>query len=275
MNSYTMNRHIISAIMIIALSPLAASCSNVICNDTQQTLKTSNHDYQDSEKWGKVTAIKLPSRTFHEVELSGTVRMEYTQSKTCSIEVYGNEKAIDAYSIRVDDGELKVTYKENGNKEGTNTYNIPPVTIRIAAPYLSEITGAGALEVVFMKGVEQEKELEVNLSGAGTISIGAFKAPDLEMNISGAGKVTLGDVRLTGNADLNVAGARTVAGKITSGKMRLELTGAVNGELEIHAKQANVIVSGASHLILSGKTDRLEQSSQGVSYIKTDNLKVG
>ena len=164
--------------------------------------------------------------------------------------------------------------RRTGTKRG-QTYNIPPVTIRIAAPYLSEITGAGALEVVFMKGVEQEKELEVNLSGAGTISIGAFKAPDLEMNISGAGKVTLGDVRLTGNADLNVAGARTVAGKITSGKMRLELTGAVNGELEIHAKQANVIVSGASHLILSGKTDRLEQSSQGVSYIKTDNLKVG
>lgn len=268
----TMNKHISLAIVLLAALALATSCDKMIDKAVWNALDNSSHGYQDSEKWGKVTVRQLPAHPFSEVKLQGSVRMEYTQADTCSIEVYGNEKAIDAYAFKTDDDELEVELKENRGRINQDT---PAVTIRITAPYLTEVSGAGASEIVFTNDVEQDKELEVDLRGVGTIAIGAFKAPALELSISGAGKAILGDVRTTESTDIEVFGAGNLDGTLTSDKLKLRLTGSAHGELEIHCKRTEATVSGATSFTFKGETADFKLSTSGASHVNYDDFKVG
>ena len=105
-------RNIISAI-IIASSACLVSCDKMVEKGMQAMMESvSNHDYQDSEKWGKVVTIDIPTVGFNEIDLSGAVRLEYKQDSIYSVQVYGNEKAIEAYTITSEDNELVASLKE-------------------------------------------------------------------------------------------------------------------------------------------------------------------
>lgn len=264
--------HALAAFALIAASALTVSCDKLVDKAVRAAMESINHDYQDSEKWGKVTTVELPALAFHEVELSGAVRLEYTQDSVYSIQVYGNEKAIEAYSIKVDDEELEVTLKDDNGKIDKDT---PAITIRISAPYLTEINGSGASEVAYMNNVAQEEELEVKLAGLGIVNFGELKARELGVTVNGAGEVSMTSVDITNDAELRVAGAAHLSGKLAAKKLEIKLTGAASGLLDIQTREADVTCSGASDLTLTGQTGSLELNSGGASSVKKDGLKVG
>ena len=265
-------KYTLAALALIAASALTASCEKLVDKAFQTAMESINHEYQDSEKWGKVTTIDLPALAFQEVELNGAVRLEYTQDSICSIQVYGGEKAIKAYSINVDDEELEVTLKDVSGKIDKNT---PAITVRIAAPYLTEINGSGASEVAYINNVVQEEELEVKLTGLGKASFGELKARELGVTISGAGEVSMTNVVITDDVELRVEGAAHLSGKLTAKELEMKLMGAASGTLDIHTQKADVNCSGASDLTLTGQTGSLELNSGGASSLKKDGLKVG
>ena len=81
---YMKLRNIISAI-IIASSACLVSCDKMVEKGMQAMMESvSNHDYQDSEKWGKVVAVDIPTVGFNEIDLSGAVRLEYKQDSIYS-----------------------------------------------------------------------------------------------------------------------------------------------------------------------------------------------
>ena len=265
-------RNIFTAILVAGISCLV-SCDKMV-NKAVQTIMESafNHDYEDSEKWGKVITVDLPTLGFNEVELSGAVRLEYTQDSTYSVQVYGNEKAIEAYTISSEDDELEASLKENNGSVNKNT---PAITLRITAPFLTEIQAMGASEVVFVDSVIQDKELDVNISGAGKLNLGEFKAKELDMTISGAGDVHMNDVSCTENVELTLNGAANIDGKIDCQKLKLKMSGAGYGKLDINCKQARVSASGAANVTLSGECSDYTHTNVGSSTIKDDELKIG
>lgn len=263
-------KHILSALALIAATALTSSCNKLVDKALQVAMETVNHDYQDSEKWGKVTTVSIPALAFHEVELSGAVRLEYTQDSIYSIEVYGNEKAIEAYAITVDEGELEVTLKDGTEKVNSNT---PAITVRITAPYLSEIIGSGASEVLYMNSVEQQEELEVNISGVGKFSLGELKIKELDMTINGAGEVQMDELCCTEDVEFKLSGAANIDGKIECRKLKLKMSGAGNGKLDIHCQQARVSASGAANVTLTGECHDYEAIATGSSSVNRDDLK--
>ncbi len=264
--------NIITALALIAASAFTTSCDKVMNKALEAAMETINHDYQDSEKWGKVTTTDLPVLAFQEVEVSGAVRLEYTQDSVFSLQVYGNEKAVKAYSIKVDDDELEVTQKDGNGKVNSNT---PAITIRISAPYLSEIKGSGASEVVIMNDVSQQQDLDISLTGVGKLTAGVLRLPELDVTISGAGEANLGDIATTGDTELRMEGAAKLNGKVAADKLELKLMGAAKGKLDIHAQKTSVVASGASGLTLTGETQSLDLNSAGASSVNKDALKVG
>lgn len=269
---YMKLRNIISAI-IIASSACLVSCDKMMDKAMQAVMESaSNHDYQDSEKWGKVTTVDLPVLTFNEAEIEGAVRLEYTQDNIFSLKVYGNEKAINAYSVKFDDNELEVILKEGVDHVNRNT---PAITVRITAPTLTDIKGSGVSEVVFMNSVVQEEGMDISLGGVGKLSIGSLRVPELDLSISGAGEANLADVTTTGKMELRVEGAAKLKGKAVAQKLELKLMGAASGTLDIHSRKTSVVASGASYLTLTGETESLEMNSAESSSVKKDGLKVG
>ena len=78
-------RNIFTAILIVS-SACLVSCDQMMNKAMQAVMETAfNHDYQDSEKWGEVVTVDLPTVGFNEVELNGAIRLEYTQDSIYSV----------------------------------------------------------------------------------------------------------------------------------------------------------------------------------------------
>ena len=267
-----MKKNIITALVLIAGTVCLVSCNKMMDKAMQAMMESAfKHDYEDSEKWGKVVTIDLPSMSFDEVELSGAVRLEYTQDSIYSVQVYGNEKAIDAYAISSEDGELEASLKDGSSKINSNT---PAITLRITAPFLTEIKSMGASEVVFMDSVTQDKELDINISGAGRVDLGLLKTKELDMTISGAGEVHMNDLICAEDVEINMSGAGNIGGTIECHKLKLKMSGAGDGKLDIHCQQARVSASGAANITLSGECNDFAYTSAGSGAVKKDGLKI-
>ena len=265
-------RNILTAI-IIASTTCLVSCNNLMDKAMHAVMENAfNHDYQDSEKWGKVVTVDLPAFSFHEIELSGAVRLEYTQDSTCSVQVYGNEKAIKAYSITSEDEELEASLKDGRGSVNSKT---PAITLRVTAPFLTEIKAMGASDVLFMDSIVQDQELDINISGAGKVNIGALKTKELDMTISGAGEVKMNDLSCTEDVEIEMNGAANIDGRIECRKLKLKMSGAGDGKLDIHCQQARVSASGAANVTLSGECDDYSHTSSGSSTVKDGKLKIG
>ena len=265
-------KHILSALILLAGTSVATSCQKLINNAMQKMADTSNtFRYEDSDTRGKVVTKELPTMDFHEVELNGAVRVEYTQQNSFSLAVHGNEKAIEAYTITEDDGELHVTLKDFGGHVNADT---PAITLRIAAPSLSEIKGSGITEIEFADSVRLADELDINFGGVANFRVARLEAKELDLNVSGAGIISLGDLRCQDDAEIHIEGVGSVNGKVTCGKLKLRADGSVSGKLELDTSKTSVSSFGSSHITLTGKTEYIRQEFAGASVVSTDSLEV-
>ena len=245
-------RNIISAI-IIASSACLVSCDKMMDKAMQAMMESvSNHDYQDSEKWGKVVTIDIPTVGFNEIDLSGAVRLEYKQDSTYSVQVYGNEKAIEAYTITSEDDELVASLKEGTGNVNRNT---PAITLRITAPFITEIQAMGASDIILKDSISQDKELDIN--------------------IGGAGNVKMDNLCLTENLEVITTGAANLDGNVECHKLKLKMSGAGNGNLDIHSKQARLTLSGAVNVTVSGECHDFAYAVTGSSSVKKEGLNKG
>ena len=249
---YMKLRNIISAI-IIASSACLVSCDKMVEKGMQAMMESvSNHDYQDSEKWGKVVTIDILTVGFNEIDLSGAVRLEYKQDSIYSVQVYGNEKAIEAYTITSEDDELVASLKEG---TGSINKNTPAITLRITAPFITEIQASGATDIILKDSISQDKELDIN--------------------IGGAGNVKMDNLCLTENLEVITTGAANLVGRVECRKLKLKMSGAGSGNLDINSKQARLTLSGAVNVTVSGECHDFAYAATGSSSVKKEGLNKG
>jgi hypothetical protein len=249
---YMKLRNIFAATLIAGTSCLV-SCDKMMDKAMQAMMESAfNHDYQDSEKWGKVVAIDIPTVGFNEIDLSGAIRLEYEQDSIYSVQVYGNEKAIEAYTITSEDDELVASLKEG---TGSINKNTPAITLRITAPFLTEIQAMGASDIILKDSISQDKELDIN--------------------ISGAGNVKMDNLCLTEEMELVTSGAANIEGRVECRKLKLKMSGAGSGNLDIHSKQARLSLSGAVNVAVSGECHDFAYTATGSSSVKKEGLNKG
>ncbi len=245
-------RNIISAI-IIASSACLVSCDKMVEKGMQAMMESvSNHDYQDSEKWGKVVTVDIPTVGFNEIDLSGAVRLEYKQDSIYSVQVYGNEKAIEAYTITSEDDELVASLKEG---TGSINKNTPAITLRITAPFITEIQASGATDIILKDSISQDKELDIN--------------------IGGAGNVKMDNLCLTEKLEVITTGAANLEGRVECHKLKLKMSGAGSGNLDINSKQARLTLSGAVNVTVKGECHDFAYAATGSSSVKKEGLNKG
>ena len=264
-------KQILLAVTLLAAAALTTSCGKFLDKAMRAAMESISHDYQDSEKWGKVVSLDMPALPFHKVEISGAVRVEYRQDSIYSVQVYGNEKAIEAYAVSVDDEEIEASWKDNSGHVDADT---PAITLRITAPNLSKIKGTGASEVDFQGDVRTDDEMELSFSGLAQVSIPSLDAKSLDLNIAGAGEVSLGDIRCTEEVEMEISGAGGIVGKIACPRLEVKLAGAATASLDIHTQKTKLSAPGASSITLAGETETLVVVSSGASSVDKQNLKV-
>ena len=227
------------------------SCTDMVKKAAMKAIdETAEFEKEDTVKWGPVVEqdIELPS--FSAIEAKGAVRIVFTQDSALSVRIRGNEKCIADYKFVVKNDELKVGPKDFSGSVNKRT---PAVTIFVAAPNLSEIAFYGVGQLDMPDAVVLPRSLEIELQGAGEVSIEDLTAEELDIQISGAGKC-------------NIAKATT------AGDIEIEVNGAGEVNANVFCQELSVELNGAGNAVLSGECKSFSCEQNGASKIDTSNL---
>lgn len=281
------------AVLAMAAVGMLLSCNsgNAVSTD-KDSLDTP---LQDTEKWGDVVSdvIENPA-PFECLDLSGLADVVFQQDDTMRVEIEANEKVMERYTYKVENGTLVVKIKDEYRKLKT-VNNQPAIRVHVAAPTLKSITIKGASEIKMADEVRLNNDLTMQVSGASEVYADDLRCHNLRFNISGAGKfylkqvgctqadlhisgacaLDIEDLKSSGNVDMKVSGAGDIDMGVACHNLTVAMSGASSTKVEADCDYINAVVSGVGRIKLSGHTKRLDKRVSGIGSIRTKNLKVG
>ena len=264
---------------IIAISIACAMFSITSCNfsseQKQQIIKSTNgKDYfRDSRKWGKVITQTLDLAPFAHIVMDDNADIDLRQGEDFSVEVTGNEKAIESYHITV----LKA------QKEGDDTLRVisnpsyrqqlPSIKLKVTVPDLRSVrvNGDGDLEIKgddFFTG-----DLDIQVNGDGDFEAPHLDCRKLRIIINGDGDVTAkklncedATIQMDGNGDLTT--------DLKANNIDLQLTSDGEANLDVKCENLRVSVGGNGEVRLKGKCKNLTKQSFGKASLDSRRLQV-
>ena len=177
---------------------------------------------------------------FDTLHINGSATLKLAQGREDSVFVEGDEQTQEAVRLDVDDGVLRV--RPGG---AWKFWRSKQLMITITARELKRIEISGAADVVATEPLAL-KQLQVRISGAGTVRLDKLRADKLEVSIAGVGSAQ-------------------VAGSAETLQVRISGRGAYLGE-NLASKWATLSVSGAGDVKLWA-TKEVTASVSGVASV--------
>ncbi len=266
-----MKKIMLSLAFLLSASMMAA-CHQMVDGVVKASIEEAGkHDYKDSKERGPVVERTLRVSDFDELDLSGCVKVIYTQGSTVQVKVRGNEKDLAKYEVKVKDGELHIGMKSHGIRVNGKS---PRLTAYITAPTLKGIDMSGACDLQVPQKARLAGKLDIDVSGAGDLDITDMEVESLDLDVSGAGDVSLGYLKASDEVNIEVSGAGDVKGKVEAQDVDVELSGAGDMTLTVSCDRLDGSVSGAGDLTLKGNCRIFHKSKSGAASLKTSRLKV-
>lgn len=268
---------LVGGVMLLCM----ASCSQT------QTGGDEQDGFKSSVKWGDVVTKPLDLSGFTKIEVAGNVDVVYTQSQEFETKATGNEKALEQYQFRVENGTLIVG--ETKDRLG----NTPSVRLYVSAPSLEkiEITGPGDVDVV--GGLEQDcleiviagsgdyeadhmtcGSLNVSITGSGDMDVDVLKCKDANFTVSGAGDVDIDSMVAEGKTTFKMNGSGDMKTDVKCKDMDAACTGTGDFDVKVACDVLNIDATGSCDVKLKGHVRKLVRSTSGFSKVDTKKLVV-
>ena len=185
----------------------------------------------------QVVLATSAEESFHEVELDGAFDVEIVVGPRASVELAGDEKAVENADVQIHDGRLQISMADRRPMDGA-------LEVKITTPRLEsiEINGAADLELTGMK----TGELTVEVNGAGSTRAQGH-VDSLALEINGAGSVDAVDL-VASRVDVEIGGAGTAK---------------VHAVEELYAE-----LSGVGTIRYAGDPASIEKQVSGVGTIR-------
>lgn len=236
---------------ILSLAVLAMGTVSLIAQNTL----TKEYNF------GKITGIDAGS--IYEIEV--------TQGNSGKVKIVYDKVFEDRLIVKYDNGNLELgieskqdVFRNNKSNNGIKVYLQMP-TIKDL-----ELSGASSLKAA---GKFMTKELEIDLSGASSISGLQIEGLELSVECSGASKLTMaGDFK---DMDVDCSGASTVTINGDSNYFEGEFSGAVKAGIYGDHNNTEVTCTGASKLTLEGETAYIKSVTSGASTIDAQKFTAG
>ena len=245
-------RFFLSAVLLSAVAFTFTSCSELAKKMAMKAVNESTEFEKDTVQWGRVVEQDLDLPTFTAIDAKGAVRIVFTQDSVFSVRARANEKCLQAYQFEVRENELKVQAKDAASRNNVNKHT-PAVTLFISAPSLSDIEIAGAGKLEFTGTIIQDGSLDIEMAGAGDVSIEDLTAESLNIEFSGAGKCNI--AKATAREDIEI-----------------EVNGAGDVNANVFCQDLTVELNGAGNAVVSGKCKSFAYEENGASKIDFSNL---
>ena len=204
-------------------------------------------------KFGKITSI----------EASSVYDIEVTQGNSGTVKVVYDELFKDRLIVNYNNGKLNL--EVNSTKMRNNNRNIEGIKVYLQMPTIEDLdlSGASSLKA---SGSFQTDELDIETSGASSISGLVISGNGLSLDCSGASTLNLkGDFK---TIEAEISGASEIVLNSNSTAFEGEFSGASTVKVYGDHKNTDVVCSGASNLTLEGKTDYIKSVTTGASNLK-------
>lgn len=208
-------------------------------------------------KFGKITSI----------EASSIYDIEVTQGNSGTVKVVYDEFFKDRLMVNYINGKLNLEVAST--KMRNNNRNIEGIKVYLQMPTIEDLDLSGASSLKAM-GSFKTDELDVELSGASSISGLVISGNDLSLDCSGASTLNLkGDFK---TIEAEISGASEIVLNSNSTVFEGEFSGASTVKVYGDHKNTDVVCSGASNLTLEGKTDYIKSVTTGASNLKAQEF---
>ncbi len=208
-------------------------------------------------KFGKITSI----------EASSVYDIEVTQGNSGTVKVVYDELFKDRLMVNYINGKLNLEVAST--KMRNNNRNIEGIKVYLQMPTIENLDLSGASSLKAM-GSFKTDELDVELSGASSISGLVISGNDLSLDCSGASTLNLkGDFK---TIEAEISGASEIVLNSNSTVFEGEFSGASTVKVYGDHKNTDVVCSGASNLTLEGKTDYIKSVTTGASNLKAQEF---
>lgn len=208
-------------------------------------------------KFGKITSI----------EASSVYDIEVTQGNSGTVKVVYDEIFKDRLMVNYINGKLNLEVAST--KMRNNNRNIEGIKVYLQMPTIEDLDLSGASSLKAM-GSFKTDELDVELSGASSISGLVISGNDLSLDCSGASTLNLkGDFK---TIEAEISGASEIVLNSNSTVFEGEFSGASTVKVYGDHKNTDVVCSGASNLTLEGKTDYIKSVTTGASNLKAQEF---
>ena len=248
------------AMLAIALTSCVSIVNKRYRNDTPSQVN----------EIGKVTAMQA----FDKLNVKAPVNVILEQSDTNSVRVEGTAEQLAKMTIYVDNDGLTVDVKESSSVMfGDNKNEFQGVQVFVSAALLKDIKISGAGNVAAPSALNVG-DINMNISGAGDMNIAQLTCQNLDIKITGAGDVTMGAVQADAvTANVTGAGNIEMAGLIAK-SLDNKTTGA--GDMVFNNLNVDVVkshITGAGNITLSGTVGSHEEKITGAGSIDVSGLK--
>lgn len=195
---------------------------------------------------------------FTNINASSAFTISVSRSDSYSVSITANENLLDYLDVRQVGKTLYI-----GLKRASYTNISHEATITL--PQLLRL-GLSSASKGSVSGFSSLSQLELDVSGASSLTIEAVTAGGTECNTSGASRVS--GAMETGDCDFNLSGASTVELTGSGGDAHIGASGASSVKLaNFTVNDARIGLSGASQATLN-LSGRLDANLSGYSHIK-------
>lgn len=230
-------------------------------------------DYFPIPTGGKITGSgtlvtrEMAFSEFRVVDVGSTFKVEITRSDSYFVSITADDNLFDYVDVYKTGNTLVL-----GLKQG---YSYSSITLkaRIKMPELNELILSGATQA-YVEEFSSSNKLVVSLSGASSLDMADMSVGGLEIESSGA-SIVRGEVVSSGDVKLTLSGASRIELNGTGKNLVLSASGASDAKLSrFSVHDANVKLSGVSSasIDLDGRLDANLSGGSGLTYSGTPTL---
>lgn len=194
-----------------------------------------------------------------EIEASSIFDIEVVQGDTKNIKVVYDEIFVDRLEISCEDEKLKLELSNAPFKRDNSKKNAG-IKVYLQMPTIEEIELSGASKLK-ADGIFETDEMEIELSGAATVSGLQARGDELSIDCSGATQLQMS--AQFKEIDAEMSGAAKISYTGDSNSFEGDFSGAVGASFYGYHDYTDIECSGASKITMEGETDYLKAIISG------------
>lgn len=199
----------------------------------------------------KKQVVDVP--VFKKIGFGGAGTVYVRQGSPQKVELEGSEETLDKYEVKVDGDKLIIRPEQRWNDWSWGWGDEARITVTITVKDINGLSVAGSGDLIAETKITTD-ELDLKVSGSGSLKAEIVVSGDLEADVSGSG-------------DIEVKG--------TAGSFDSDISGSGNVNASVSISGASTFsIAGSGKIIIDGKSSDLEARISGSGNIRGENFQV-